>query len=433
MSPKNTDTFLDSRTIAVRALGRILTSGEQLEATLSADKYYRALETRDRGFVRLLVSSYFRQKGQIDKVVDGFLSRTPPDFVLNALRIGAVQLLILGTADHAAVGETVGLLKSHKKYYKFSGLANAVLRKIAREGKAGMGNLAPRENIPAWIYKAWEKAYGRSAARQFALQYQEIPPLDIYVKSNPEVWADKLGGQVMYGNCIRLPKAGQIKELDGYEAGDWWVQDLSSSLPVQLLGNVKGLRILDMCAAPGGKTLQLVSGGADVTALDRSNDRLSLLKENLTRTKLKAEIVEADATIWDEKDENFDIVLLDAPCSATGTFRRHPDVLYAKSKLQMEQLLKLQRKLLLSAVRKLRPGGQIVYCTCSLQVEEGEEQIDRFLQKNKDFGVIRVSDEKWQEFGTLSGYLRLLPHQFRENGGLDGFFIARLRQKTEQM
>ncbi len=433
MSPKNTDKKIDSRTITVRALGRILTSGEQLEATLSTDKHYRELETRDRGFVRLLVSSYFRQKGQIDGVLNGFLSRMPPDFVLNALRIGAVQLLILGTADHAAVGETVGLLKSHKKYYKFSGLANAVLRKIAREGRSIMGNIPPRENIPTWIYRSWERAYGRSAARQLALQYQQIPPLDICVKRDPELWAERFDGQVMYGNCVRLPKAGQIKELDGFDEGDWWVQDLSSTLPVQLLGDVSGLKVLDMCAAPGGKTLQLASQGAIVTAMDRSAERLDLLKENLGRTGLSADIIAADATNWPENDSQYDIVLLDAPCSATGTFRRHPDVLYAKTKKQMEQLQKLQRKLLISAARKLRPGGQLVYCTCSLQVEEGEEQIDRFLQKNTDFDVIRVSDEKWHDFGTLSGHLRLLPHQFRENGGLDGFFIARLRQKIEQM
>lgn len=424
---------LDSRTIAVRALGRILAEGEQLEATLSADSNYNKLDPRDRAFVRLLVTSVFRHKAQIDGVLRGFLSRLPPDYVMNTLRIGSAQLLVLGTADHAAVGETVGLLKAHKQYAAFSGLANAVLRKVANTGRAKMGNIAPRENIPSWIYKSWERNFGKSAARQIALEYQKIPPLDITVKSDPHGWAERLGGEVLFGNSIRLTKAGQVSELEGYKDGDWWVQDLSSSLPVQLLGDVKGLKVLDMCAAPGGKTMQLAAKGADVTALDRSASRLRILKTNLERTGSKAEIVEADAANWPEGNGAFDIVLVDAPCSATGTLRRHPDVLYAKTKNQMEQLQRLQRNLLVSAVEKLRPGGFLVYCTCSLQVEEGEEQIDRFLQKKSDFDVVPVSHEEWQDFGTKSGYLRLLPHQMRENGGLDGFFVAVLRQKTEQM
>ena len=429
-TPKNTD----SRSLAVRALGRILSDEEQLEVSLSSDSVFNRLEPRDRAFARLLVATTLRRLGQIDSVLNKYVKQTPPSYVQNALRIGAAQLLFIGTASHAAVGETVALVKSHKSYVKFSGLANAVLRKISREGKAKLAQTAPRDNIPVWIYRSWENNFDRSAARQMALEYVKIPPLDISVRSDPQKWAETLGGEVIFGNTVRLTKAGQITELPGYKSGDWWVQDVSATLPViaiaDNLDDLDGKTVLDMCAAPGGKTLQLASKGAVVTALDKSAKRLDILRSNLERTNLSAQVVQGDALTWDEDGENFDIVLLDAPCSATGTFRRHPDVLHNKSQKQMGQLIKLQRELLLSAVKKLRPGGLLMYCTCSLQVEEGEEQIDWFLQKQSDFEVIRFSDEKWREFGNSGGHLRLLPHQIREKGGLDGFFLSLLRQKT---
>lgn len=432
MSNDQTSTINGSRILAVRALGRILNDEEQLETSLSKDSLFSEIETRDRAFARLLVATTLRRKGQIDSVLAGYVKQTPPTYVQNALRIGAAQLLFLGTASHAAVGETVSLIKAHKKYVKFAGLANAVLRKVDREGRQKLAQTTPRDNIPPWIYKSWEKNYGRAAARQMALEYAKTPPLDITVKSEPETWAAKLGGEVIFDHTVRIPKAGQIKELSGYDTGEWWVQDISASLPVVALGEVEGLKALDLCAAPGGKTLQLAAKGAAVTALDKSSRRLQLLKENLTRTALSAEIIEADALSWDQGDETFDIVLIDAPCSATGTFRRHPDVLHNKTPRQIGQLVKLQRNLLLSAVEKLRPGGFLMYCTCSLQVEEGEEQIDWFLQKKSDFEVIRFSDEKWREFGNSGGHLRLLPHQIREKGGLDGFFLCLLRKINQE-
>ncbi len=430
MNYKNNTDKPTSRGVAVRALGRILSAGELLEETLSGNRQFSELEPRDRAFARLLVSTTLRHLGQIDKVISGFVSRTPPEFVMNVLRIGAAQTLVLGTADHAAVGESVDLVKTHRKYGKFSGLINAVLRKITQTGRTKMAQSAPRDNIPAWIYKSWERSFGRGEARQMALEYLKVPPLDITVKSDPEGWAEKLSGEVVFGKTVRLKNAGRIPELEGFEDGEWWVQDLSSTLPVLSMGDVTGKRVLDMCAAPGGKTLQLASAGAKVTALDRSGPRLKLLQENLKRTQLSATLHETDAVSWDNGGELFDIVLLDAPCSATGTYRRHPDVLHHKSHGQMGELIKLQRRLIFSAVEKLRPDGLLVYCTCSLQVEEGEDQIDHFLQKKNDFEVIRFSDEKWREFGNSGGYLRLLPHQIREKGGLDGFFIARLSRKN---
>ncbi len=422
-----------SRLVAIRALNQILTKGEQLESSLSNDPYFNRLEIRDRAFARLLVSTTLRRLGQVDVVLNGFVKRTPPVFVQNALRIGATQLLFLGTAEHAAVDETVNTIKNHRKYVKFAGLANAVLRKVTGEGRKNLVATTPRDNIPKWIYRSWEKSFDRAAARQMALEYVKVPPLDLTAKSDPEAWAEKLGGEVVFDNTVRLSKAGQVRELLGFNDGAWWVQDLSSSLPVialeDVIGDLTGKKVLDMCAAPGGKTLQLAVRGAAVTALDKSSRRLNILKENLDRIGVSAEVEKADALTWGDNSETFDIVLLDAPCSATGTFRRHPDVLHNKDPKQLSSLIKLQRGLLLSAVEKLRPGGFLMYCTCSLQVEEGEEQMEWFLQEKNDFEVIRFSDEKWREFGNSSGYLRLLPHQKREKGGLDGFFLALFRRR----
>ncbi len=430
MTEMKTPKSASSRTLAVRALGRVLSDGEQLETSLSMDSLFAELEPRDKAFARLLLATVLRRMGQIDGVLKHYVKQTPPGFVQNALRVGAAQSLFLGTASHAAVGETVGLLKNHKKFVKFSGLANAVLRKVANEGKSKLAQTTPRDNIPRWIYKSWEKSFGRAAARQMALEYVKIPPLDISVKSDPQKWASELGGEVVFGNTVRLPKAGQIQDLPGYEDGEWWVQDISASLPVEALGDVAGKQVLDMCAAPGGKTLLLAARGAEVTALDKSGRRLDILRNNLKRTGLEAVIIEEDGVTWDADGQTFDMVLLDAPCSATGTFRRHPDVLHNKTHKQIGQLVKLQRELLLSAVEKLRPGGVLMYCTCSLQVEEGEDQIGWFLQEKNNFEVIRFSDEKWREFGNSGGHLRLLPHQIREKGGLDGFFLCLLRRKT---
>jgi len=430
MSDQNPRKSVSGRSVAVKALGKILTSGDQLEASLLFDPDFKSLEPRDRAFARLLLTTALRHLGQIDFVLKDYLARNPPPFVMNAMRIASGQILVLGNADHAAVGEMVGLVKSHRNYPKFSGLVNAILRRVSQEGRAKMATIAPRENIPAWIYKSWERNFGRAAARLMSQEYLKTPPLDITVKSDPHGWAEKLGGTVIFGNTVRLNNAGRVTELEGFNRGEWWVQDLSSTLPVtaiqDVLGDINGLSVLDMCAAPGGKTLQLAHAGAKVTAIDRSSKRLELLNDNLRRTKLDVSVIEADALTWTDGDQSYDVVLLDAPCSATGTFRRHPDVLRSKSQEQMAKLTKLQRSLILSAVKKLRPGGLLVYCTCSLQVEEGEEQKDWFLHKQNDFEVIRFSDEKWREFGNSGGHL-----QIREKGGLDGFFIALFRQKSD--
>jgi len=425
----SSDRPVTARQVAVQAIHFVMQDGVQLEAALDRQDDFHKLDSRDRAFARLLVSTLFRRFGQIDKVVAPLLNRKPPAFVLSVLRLGAVQILILKTPVHAAVDESVNLVKSKKKYVAFAGLVNAVLRKVAGEGKKTFALTTPQDNLPRWIARSWEKAYGKNEMRRMARQLIDVPPLDLSVKSDPQGWADKLSAQVIFGQTVRLKRAQNITELEGFEAGDWWVQDASSALPVRLLGDIKDKKVLDMCAAPGGKTLQLAAGGAQMTALDKSELRLKRVSENLSRTNMSADLHCADALEWGEPDQSFDIVLLDAPCSATGTFRRHPDVLFSKSYDVVGKLGGLQDKLLSRALEWVKPGGSILYCTCSLQKQEGEDRVNKFLSKHENVALepIRHDDVPGLPEQAISGgMLQILPHFLASDGGVDGFFAAKI-------
>ncbi len=420
---------LSARQVAVQAIHFVMQDGVQLEVALDQQDDFHKLDSRDRAFARLLVSTLFRRFGQIDKVVAPFLTRKPPAFVLSVLRLGAVQILILKTPVHAAVDESVNLVKSKKKYVAFAGLVNAVLRKVAGEGKKAFALTTPQDNLPRWIARSWEKAYGKNEMRRMARQLIEVPPLDLTVKADPQAWAEKLSAQVIFGQTIRLKRAQNITELEGFEAGEWWVQDASSALPVRLLGDIKDKKILDMCAAPGGKALQLAAGGAKVTALDKSELRLKRVAENLSRTDLSADLHCADALDWGEPDQSFDIVLLDAPCSATGTFRRHPDVLFSKSYDDVGKLSGLQDRLLSRALEWVKPGGIILYCTCSLQKQEGEDRVNKFLSKHENVVLDPIHHDDvpgLPEQAISGGMLQILPHFLASDGGVDGFFAAKI-------
>ena len=311
-------------------------------------------------------------------------------------------------------------------------MANAVLRNVVDKGPNLAGAQPPKVNIPGWIRGEWERAYGRQAGRKMSAQLMKDPVLDVSVKANASDWAVKLGGEAIAAQSVRLGKIGDVTALEGFDAGDWWAQDVAASLPVQLLGDVKGLRVLDMCAAPGGKTMQLAAKGAIVTALDKSEGRLERVKENLDRTKLSAEIICADALEWAPEGDLYDIVLLDAPCSATGTFRRHPDVLYNRSPKDVANLVRLQDKLLAKAAEFVRPGGTLLYCTCSLMPKEGQPRVDTFLQNLPDFRLIpilNVPSLALPQEAFSEGSLRSLPYYLEDKGGMDGFFIARLERK----
>ncbi len=430
---------LTSRRLAAFAVKEVIENRTALEQVLAGQPDYRALDGRDRAFVRLIAATTFRRMGQINAALKPFVKKKPPKLVYAALQTGAAQILFLGTPPHAAVGETVAMLKSRGSSKGFANMANAVLRRVAEQGPSLSGALPPKANIPGWIRGGWERDFGRHAGRKLAAQLMRDPVLDVTVKSDAQGWADILGGDVIGPLTVRLDKIGDVTALEGFEAGAWWAQDIAASLPVQILGEVlndlKGKRVLDLCAAPGGKSMQLAAMGADVTLVDKSEGRLVRVKENLKRTQLSADIICADALDWNTDLEPFDIVLLDAPCSATGTFRRHPDVLYNRTPKDVANLVRLQDKLLAKAAEFVRPGGHLLYCTCSLQTEEGAPRITKFMQSLPDFRLIPIlaaSGVDLPEEAFSDGFLRSIPYYLQDKGGMDGFFIALLQRELQK-
>lgn len=371
-----------------------------------------ALAPRDRAFARALVMATLRRLGPIDAALQAKLQRAPPERVVNILRLGAAQLFVLKTPAHAAVGATVDLAAADKAGRPFKGLVNAVLRGLAREPP----NLDdPQRMAPAWLYGRWRAAWGEADAAAIAALIAEEPATDVTMRAT--------------GETVRLDLKGEVSAWPGFAEGEWWVQDASAAAPARLLGVEAGQSALDLCAAPGGKTLQLAAAGAKVTAVDRSPGRLKRVAENLRRTGLQAEVVAADAGAWPDR-RTFDAVLLDAPCSTTGTFRRHPDLLWVASPGDIPRLAAVQAQLLDAAARRVRPGGRLVYSVCSLEPEEGEGQLSALLARAPGFAVEpAAAGEGGAPEASLraDGTLRILPHH--RDGGTDGFFIARLRRQ----
>jgi len=424
---------LMSRRLAAYAVKEVIENRLALGQVLAGQSDYHTLEGRDRAFVRLIAATTFRRMGQIEAALKPFIKKKPPKLVYAALQTAAAQILFLGTPPHAAVGETVAMLKSRPSSKGFANMANAVLRRVAEQGPALSAALPPKANIPGWIRGGWEREFGRHAPRKLAAQLIRDPVLDVTVKSDVNIWAEKLGGRAIAASTVRLEKIGDVTALDGFQDGEWWAQDVAASLPVQILGDVKGKRVLDLCAAPGGKSMQLAAQGAQVTAVDKSESRLARVSENLKRTKLDVDVICADVLEFEPEQADFDIVLLDAPCSATGTFRRHPDVLYNRTPKDVANLVRLQDKLLIRAAHFVRPGGALLYCTCSLQTEEGVPRVEKFLQLMPDFRLIptlTISGVTLPETAFSGGYVRSIPYFLDEKGGMDGFFIALLGRKT---
>ena len=421
----------------VAALGLI---GDVLQRKRPLDERFatrvRALEARDRAFARLLGATTLRRLGQIDAAIDHCLSRPLPGRarrVRDILRLGAAQLLFLGTPAHAAVDSAVRLAA---RSGPLKGLVNALLRRLAREGQAIVaGHDAAPINTPPWLWESWTRAYGEPAARAIAHAHLDEPPLDLTTKGDPREWAAALGARILPWGSLRRTAGGAIEALAGYEAGAWWVQDTAAALPARLLlGALPGgaRRILDLCAAPGGKTAQLAAAGATVTALDASAARAERLSANLERLGLDAELVVADARGYRPR-EPFPAVLLDAPCSSTGTIRRHPDVARLKTANDVARLGALQDQLIAAAVAALAPGGVLVYAACSLQPEECEARIAALLARANGLTRLPVRAEEvgdHPELITGLGDVRTLPTSLAEHGGMDGFYVARL-QKAE--
>ena len=424
---------LAPRALAVELLSAVLRRKRPLDDVFEARLAGLRLEGRDRGFVRLLVATALRRLGQIDALIAAMLDRpgTLKLPVQDILRLGVAQLLFLGTPAHAAVNTTVELIGAEPQTLPYKKLVNALMRRLGREGAAlAAAQDAARLNTPDWLWDSWSAAYGPDTARAIAEAHLHEAPLDLTLKNPAEsaLWAERLEAEVLATGSLRRAAGGAVAELPGFAEGGWWVQDAAAALPATLFGDLAGLRVYDLCAAPGGKTAQLAALGAQVTAVDRSAPRLERLAANLARLGLAAETVAADAALW-QPVEPADAILLDAPCSATGTIRRHPDIPHLKDRADVAKLAALQRRLLAHAVGLLKPGGTLVYTVCSLQPEEGEDQIAALLaagapvsRRPLGAGEAGVPDAALTEAGDL----RTLSCHFAAVGGMDGFFVARL-------
>lgn len=429
---------LPARRAAVSLLTAVLKDRQPLDEALAnspASRLMTSMAERDRGLARAIASTTLRRKGQIEAAVSEFLDKKLPRRagpLPEILLAAACQILFLDTPAHAAIDLAVNQAKQDRNARHFDKLTNAVLRRVAEKGPDIVSRQdAAQLNTPDWLWRRWTKTYGAETARKIAEAHLSEAALDLSVKSDPEAWAEKLGGVALDTGTVRLSGAGRVENLEGFAVGAWWVQDAAAALPACLLGDITGKRVADLCAAPGGKTAQLANAGADVTAVDVSGKRLERLKDNLARLGLKAETVEADATKW-EPGRTFDAILLDAPCTGTGTLRRHPDIAHLKSEKDLKELTALQERLLRHAVTLVKPGGTLVYCTCSLEPEEGENQVARLLE---DFPAIEADAIRPEEIAdhsdwvTEAGYLRTLPCHLamddRKLAGMDGFFAAR--------
>ena len=426
---------LAPRRVAARLVDGVLTRTRALDAALEAEHDpagFRALPPRDRALARAIAGVTLRRFGALRGLIAARLERGLPkkSGALEAiLATAAAQALYLDVPAHTAVDLGVACVRADPDARHFAGLANAVLRAISAEGAPEAPAAA---NLPDWLAARWSAAYGPEALAAIAESLMHEPPLDLTVKSDPQGWAEKLGGRVLPTGGVRLAAHGPVPELPGFADGEWWVQDAAASIPVRLFGDLQGKSAVDLCAAPGGKTAQLAAAGAEVIAVDKSAERLTRLNQNLSRLRLAATARVGDAGSF--AAEPADAVLLDAPCSATGTLRRHPDVAWMKREHEVASLAKLQTQLLDAAVRLVKPGGLLVYGVCSMEPEEGERQIAALLARNPAVRVEPVTPAELPGVdGAIDphGFVRTLPSGLPDPdprmAGLDGFFAARLR------
>ncbi|WP_088342841.1 RsmB/NOP family class I SAM-dependent RNA methyltransferase [Rhodomicrobium sp. R_RK_3] len=425
--------------MAVDLLSAVMTDRRPFDDALErigAEDRYASIEPRDRAFARAIAATALRRHGQLADIIKRFIEKPLPEKRgrLDAILLcAAAQLVFLKSPPHAVINLSVFQVQDDPQARRFSRLANAVLRRVSEQGATLAAQQdAGKLNTPDWLWQSWSHSFGPDEAERIAAQHLREPPLDLTVKSDAEDWARQLGGVVLPTGSVRLAAKGRIEELAGFSEGEWWVQDAGASLPAKFLGEVAGKRVADLCAAPGGKTAQLAHAGALVVAIDSSAKRLERLKDNLARLRLDAEIVTADALNW-QPEEPLDAVLLDAPCSATGTIRRNPDIPYLKRPSDINELSRLQQNMLGNAMAMLKPGGVLVYCTCSLEAAEGPDQIARLLAIRDD---VRISPIAADEIGGRTewidryGALRTLPNYLQlsdpELTGMDGFYAARL-------
>ncbi len=412
---------LAARAAAVGLLGAVLSDGAMLSDALADPKGPIAgLGPSDRARAQRLATVTLRHLEQADRVLAPHLRKAPLDLVHHALLLAVVEMAVLGAASHGVVNASVEIVRHGNRTGHMTGLVNAVLRKVA-EMPAPFAKLPP-QRMPMWLRKPLVARFGRDVVSAMEAVQAQVPPLDLTMM--PGMSVEIAGAQVLPTGSVRLTDPGQVSALPGYADSQWWVQDAGAALAVPLLRVQPGERVLDLCAAPGGKTMQLAALGADVTSLDISGPRMAVVAENLARTGLAAKLVVADALVWDGEG-GFDAVLLDAPCSATGTIRRHPDLPFVKDGGELPVLMDLQARLFDRALGLLKPGGRLVYCTCSLLAEEGEDQLAAAMARHPGMAVMAPEiagvDPAWI---TPEGALRLRPDYWADRGGMDGFFMV---------
>lgn len=428
---------MTSRRAALDILS-LIRDGRALDEALDECRSFNALEGRDRSFARALASTVLRRQGAVDALIGRHMDKPLPARAQKAtdiLRLAVAQTAVMGVDSHAAVSIAVDLAKQFREAGGYAGLINAVARKLAADGTEAAAALPERTDTPGWLWRSWERAYGPLKARAIAGAHRREARLDLSLKTpaEREAFAERLGARILSTGSLRLDQAADVPGLPGFSEGAWWVQDVAAAMPARLLGDVAGRDVLDLCAAPGGKTMQLAAAGGRVTAVDSVGERLKRVQDNLARVGLAAETIKADVLEW-RPDRLWPFVLLDAPCTATGTLRRRPDVAWSLQESDVSVMARVQARMLARAAALLEPGGLLVYATCSLQPEEGEAQIAEFVSANPAFERAPISADEVggvREAITAAGDLRTLPSMFAEFGGCDGFFAARLRKRAE--
>ncbi len=426
------------RAAAAKILAAVLerkTSLDGMFDNANGNPAYRLLEDNDRALTRAIVNTALRQLRRINAIFASYLKNPLPEgahALQHILTVGAAQILFLDIPDHSAVDLAVEHAHSDPRTRRFANLVNALLRRLVREKNSILDEVGTELSpLPEWLDKRLVSAYGPQTAAAIGAACLDMPAIDISVKSDPALWAEKLGGIVLPTGSVRLGvQTGGLTALEGFAEGEWWVQDAAASIPARLFGNIAGSRVVDLCAAPGGKTAQLILSGAEVTALDQSASRIRRLKANLARLKLDATVIETNMADF-QPDVLFDAALLDAPCSSTGTIRRHPDIAWTKGLEDVRKLAGVQEKLLDHALNIVRPGGIVVFSNCSLDPLEGEMLVDGLLKRRPDVKRIAVKKEDWpglEDAITPQGDIRTTPAMLKLTpefpSGMDGFYAS---------
>ena len=423
-----------SRWAAVELINQVLEDKKSISNQLQDSDLFKYLTASDRARSQRLALQTLRYLRRIDDILHIYLSKTPPNKAMNILRLAVLEICSEKISPHAVVDGAVSLMKASRKLVQFSGLSNAILRKISNND-VDSWNLGEVTELPKWLRKRLVHVYDEAIVKDIELAHLNGAKTDITLKPGLDLikWAEELNANILPTGSLRLQASSQLSKLSGFDEGMWWVQDVAATIPVKSIGSLKGKSVLDTCAAPGGKTLQLASLGAEVVALDKSSSRLKILRENLDRTNMLAEIIQADFLNWNT-DQTFDYILLDAPCTATGTIRRHPDLPLLRTKEDLTSLIQLQSDMIDKSIDMLKPSGKLIFTTCSLLPEEGEIQV-KAAMKRHNLRAVKLSIEalglnpNW--YNNDLDHLRLRPDYWTDRGGMDGFFIGVLENRKQ--